>query len=78
MKQVLVIYACDNGYKCGCCSQEWEENEVHDIADGIDVRDFINQHQIETKEYYESSKDRFGRFNVIKAYIVTDEFEVED
>ena len=78
MKQVLVIYKCDNGYKCGCCGRELEESEIHDVADGVDVQDFINQHQVETEEYYESDRGISGRFNVIKAYIVTDEFEVEN
>jgi len=79
MRQILVIYECDNGYKCGCCNQEWEENELHDIPDGQDVKDFLKEEQKRTTEWYKRDAGSwYGKFKILKAYIVTDEFDMEN
>ena len=82
MKQILVIYKSDNGYKCGCCGQEWEESELHEIPDGQDVQDFLKEDQEYTDKWYLSGSGfsgsgfgGYGRFKILKAYIVQDEIE---
>lgn len=80
MKQVLVIYQCDNGYKCSCCNEEWEEHETHDIPETQNIQEFATKHQKEIKQMYDQENSfcgRYGKFKILKIYVITDEFEFE-
>ena len=78
MKQVLVVYICNNGYSCGCCGQDWEETELHEID--IDVQEFLKKEQESITEWYNHKGiiRTFGREKIIKAYIIQEEIKIEN
>jgi hypothetical protein len=73
--QILVIFNCDNGYKCSCCNTSWEESEVYNTDQSID--EFISELKIDTrKTYYDNSK--WGRFEILKAYVIDYEVNLDE
>lgn len=80
MKQVLVVYQADNGYKCGCCNQEWEETEVHELRSNANVQNFLKKEQESIEKWYNRapfSGGAYGRFKILKAFIISEEIEFE-
>lgn len=67
--KILVIYNCNNGYACGCCSSSWEETQVYEIDENIE--EWLK----EESEIIEKSHNRAlhpeDRFEIKAAYIVS-------
>lgn len=68
---VLVIFKCDNGYKCVCCQTEWVEYETYSV-DPRNINTFYNNLLEETKEMYKKN-DKWGRYDIEKAFIISGE-----
>ena len=79
MKKILIVYDCDNGYKCACHGRQWEETEIHEIPDSQDIQDFVNEHNEYVAKFYDALKhNQYGPFRILRAYLVVDEFEVTE
>lgn len=67
MKKILIVYSCSNGYSCSCCGQWWDEVEVYEVDDSVDVKEFVREKdkEVELNDY--------GREAVDSAYVVGEE-----
>lgn len=66
--KIIVIYRCDNGYKCGCCKEEWSDYDTYDIEDE-DAKEWAKQHAEQIKEWYEAEK--CGRYKIESVHIIS-------
>lgn len=76
MKKILIVYDCDNGYSCGCCGRKWQEHEIYEVKDNINVEKFVKKQNDFYGKSYDKSSDRYGRFAVSEAYVITEEIKV--
>jgi hypothetical protein len=70
MKKILVIFDCDNGYKCSCCGDSWQESTTCEIEDDKDENDFVNLLEETVKKTYAES--RYGKYAIHSAYVISE------
>ena len=72
MKNVLVIYDCDNDYR-GSERQEWIETEELQIEDNISLEELQRKLNKQLKDDFEktSPSNRYGRYEVNSIYEYT-------